>query len=176
LNKKYKYGKSKNMSLKKIAIDNLEYNYWANEKFVKWLQLKPDELLHQEFPSSFTSIIKTVNHIWTSQEIWWSILGQTTDFVDTSKIDNLISSQIFDGLINNSIRLIDHFSNLTEQQLAEHIALETPLFKCDMPKYDYLQHVVNHGTYHRGQIVTIGRNIGIVDAPMTDYNIFRGRF
>jgi uncharacterized damage-inducible protein DinB len=32
--------------------------------------------------------------------------------------------------------------------------------------------VMNHSTYHRGQIITIGRNLGFTDAPMTDYNFY----
>jgi uncharacterized damage-inducible protein DinB len=39
-------------------------------------------------------------------------------------------------------------------------------------KYEYLLRVVNHGTYHRGQIVTMGRNIGTTDASNTDYNFY----
>ncbi|MFB6801427.1 DinB family protein [Peribacillus butanolivorans] len=31
---------------------------------------------------------------------------------------------------------------------------------------------MNHSTYHRGQIITIGRNVGLTDAPMTDFNIY----
>jgi uncharacterized damage-inducible protein DinB len=33
-------------------------------------------------------------------------------------------------------------------------------------------HCMNHSTYHRGQIVTMGRNLGFTDAPMTDYNFY----
>lgn len=50
--------------------------------------------------------------------------------------------------------------------------IESPWFQCNLPKYDYLMQVINHGTYHRGQIVTIGRNIGITDATNTDYNFY----
>jgi len=42
-------------------------------------------------------------------------------------------------------------------------------------KYQLLlmpQHCINHGTYHRGQIITIARNIGITDPPTTDYNYY----
>jgi uncharacterized damage-inducible protein DinB len=45
-------------------------------------------------------------------------------------------------------------------------------FQCDLPEYEYLMQVINHGTYHRGQIVAIGRNIGITDVTNTDYNFY----
>jgi len=31
---------------------------------------------------------------------------------------------------------------------------------------------MSHSTYHRGQIITIGRNLGMTDAPMTDFNFY----
>ena len=33
-------------------------------------------------------------------------------------------------------------------------------------------HVMNHGTYHRGQLVTMGRELGISDPPKTDFMAF----
>ena len=59
-----------------------------------------------------------------------------------------------------------------QNQLLKKVKVESPWFKSDLPKYEYFQHLIIHGTYHRGQIVTIGRNIGITDAPMTDYNYY----
>jgi uncharacterized damage-inducible protein DinB len=38
-----------------------------------------------------------------------------------------------------------------------------------MKRFEMLQQCFNHGTYHRGQIVTLGRNLKITDAPATDY-------
>ncbi len=48
----------------------------------------------------------------------------------------------------------------------------TPLGKRLPPLVQYGLHVFNHSTYHRGQIVTIGRGLGYKDAPMTDYNFY----
>ena len=34
---------------------------------------------------------------------------------------------------------------------------------------DVLHHVLNHSTYHRGQLITMGRQLGIQNPPSTDY-------
>jgi uncharacterized damage-inducible protein DinB len=34
---------------------------------------------------------------------------------------------------------------------------------------DAIHHCMNHSTYHRGQIVTIARSLGIIDPPSTDF-------
>ncbi|WP_315819131.1 DinB family protein [Paraflavitalea speifideaquila] len=31
---------------------------------------------------------------------------------------------------------------------------------------------MNHSTYHRGQVVTIGHQVGLKDAPITDYMFY----
>jgi uncharacterized damage-inducible protein DinB len=33
-------------------------------------------------------------------------------------------------------------------------------------------HVFNHGTYHRGQLVTMLRQVGVTEIPQTDYIAF----
>jgi uncharacterized damage-inducible protein DinB len=68
--------------------------------------------------------------------------------------------------------LAELIKSLSEEELTKKIKIESPWFQCELPKYDYLLQVINHGTYHRGQIVTIGRNIGITDATNTDYNFY----
>jgi uncharacterized damage-inducible protein DinB len=42
-----------------------------------------------------------------------------------------------------------------------------------MPLHDLLQHVVNHGTYHRGQIAMALRLLGAGAVPSTDFVIFQ---
>ena len=59
------------MSLKKLMTNYAEYNLWVNQQFVKWLTTKSDDLLHKEVPSSFSSIVKTLNHIWATEEYWY---------------------------------------------------------------------------------------------------------
>ncbi|MBC7826979.1 MAG: damage-inducible protein DinB, partial [Chitinophagaceae bacterium] len=62
--------------------------------------------------------------------------------------------------------------SFTEIELVEKIKVVSPWFEANLSRCEYLQHLVSHGTYHRGQIVTIGRNVGMTDAPMTDYIFF----
>ena len=160
------------MGLQKLMTNNAEYNAWANQQFVNWLSAKPDELLYKEVPSSYSSIIKTLNHIWSSQEYWWGMIAQTTDIDNRFDAKTFISAEIFDSIICNSQKLADFIKSLSEEELVKNIKVVNQWFECDQPRYDYLQHIINHGTYHRGQIVTIGRNIGITDAPMTDYHFY----
>jgi uncharacterized damage-inducible protein DinB len=159
------------MSLNKLMTNYAEYNLWVNQQFVKWLLPKSDELLHEEVPSSFSSIVKTLNHIWATEEYWYSIIAETTEF-DKRQNAELVTAEVLNGLLNRSSLLAGLIKSLTEEELSKNIKIESPWFQCDLPKYEYLMQVINHGTYHRGQIVTIGRNIGITGASNTDYNFY----
>ena len=159
------------MGLKQMMTNYAEYNLWVNQQFSNWLSTKSDELLHQEVVSSFSSIIKTLNHIWATEEYWYSVIAETTEF-DKREVVELVTSEVLEGLVHRSKCLAQFIASLSEEELGKTIKIDNPWFQCELPRYEYLLQVVNHGTYHRGQIVTMGRNIGITDASNTDYNFY----
>lgn len=148
-----------------------EYNLWVNRQFANWLSAKSDELLHKEVISSYSSIAKTLNHIWATEEYWYSIIAETPEF-DARENVVLVTDEMLKGLVNRSALLAALITSLSEEELSQKVKIESPWFQCELPKYEYLLQVINHGTYHRGQIVTMGRNIGITDATNTDYNFY----
>lgn len=159
------------MSLKKIMSNYVDYNLWVNQQFVNWLSPKPDDLLYAEVPSSFSTIMKTLDHIWSTEEYWFSVISETAMF--EKKTENELSKEeIFDGLLNSSAKLKHLINSFSEEDLVEEVKITNPWFECELPISEYLIQVINHGTYHRGQIVTMGRNIGITDASNTDYNFY----
>lgn len=160
------------MNLKTLITHTVQYNHWVVSKYIDWLSTKSDEQLNQEVISSFPTILTTLHHIWQTQEYWWSYIGENSDF-DFGRISAAVSKdEIFNGIKNNSRKLMEYVEGLSEEDLAQNVKVESPWFQCDFSKYEYIQHVVVHGAYHRGQIVTMGRNVGITDAPMTDYNFW----
>lgn len=160
------------MSLQKFMANNANYHYWVTEKFVEWLSKKPDELLHKEVPSSFNSIIRTVNHIWETDEYWYSIIAEIDQFDSREQNTKLDTQEVLAGVAKRAKKISELINSYTEADLSKLVKIVSPWFECELPKYEYLQQLINHATYHRGQIVTMGRNIGITDALNTDYNYF----
>lgn len=160
------------MNLQNLVTNYADYNLSTNQQFVNWLSQKSDEQLNKEAPSSFSSILKTLNHIWGMEEYWYSIICQESDFINRYGVEDLKTDEVFQGLINRSKMLANKIKLLTEDELVEKIKVVSPWFEANQSRYEYIQHLFNHGTYHRGQVVTIGRNIGITDAPGTDYLFF----
>jgi uncharacterized damage-inducible protein DinB len=79
---------------------------------------------------------------------------------------------VFDALLKTSRELAALVSAMTDEKVQERTLIESPWFRCDFRNFEYIMHYANHSTYHRGQVVTIGRNLGFTDAPMTDYNFY----
>jgi len=158
------------MSLKKLLTNSVKYNAWANQQYVNWLSKKSEELLNKEVLSSYSSILKTIDHISGTEKYWFSVIAETA-FVENQKNISL-KDEVLKELLDSSNQLSHLINSYSEEELVKKVKVVSPWFESDFSKYEYLEHAINHGLYHRGQIVTIGRNIGITDAPMTDYNFY----
>jgi uncharacterized damage-inducible protein DinB len=145
------------------------YNLWANATLVNWLRTKPTEILEKEVPSSFSSIKKTILHIWNTQRYWLATIQQV-EFIPFEFEGSL--EDAFAGFIQQSEETANYISSMTEDSIEKNNLVISPWFQCDLQNFEYVMQCMNHSTYHRGQIVTIGRNLGFTDAPMTDYNFY----
>jgi len=153
-------------------VNYAEYNAWANESLVNWLRTKSEEVFEAEVPSSFPSILKTLNHIWAVEEFWHSVIAED-DLKSSRYMDQDLSvDKVTEGILQESQMIVEYVKTLSEADLLQEVHLDTPWVSGEMPRFEFLQHVLNHSTYHRGQVITIGRVLGLTDAPMTDYNFF----
>jgi len=149
--------------------DLTAYNLWANKTIIEWLKTKPEDKMEQEVPSSFTSIRATYTHMCHTEAFWLSVVKETLP-PQSEEFKNI--NALFNSVIKTSEEFYKYTDSLNETDIIKTCYLDTPWVKGERPKYEFIQHIMNHSTYHRGQIVTIGRNTGITDAPMTDYNYY----
>jgi uncharacterized damage-inducible protein DinB len=146
------------------------YNAWANARLINWLRTYPEELLEKEVASSFRGIKPTVFHICQTQVYWLSLIKKET-FDWTKEFKGSIN-EAFDMLIKQSEEFSAYVAQMTEANVEDCTLVENPWFKCDFSNFEYIQQVMNHSTYHRGQITTISHHLGLTGAPMTDYNYY----
>ncbi len=157
------------MMLKKVVTRLLDFNLWANERLTTWLLTLDHTLLYRPTKSSFGTIDRTLQHIVSGQVFWNLILaGQQVGEFNLPERANAIEEVAAD-VSKSSRQLISTCSQFNEQQLTGPI--HAPDSK--QSRYEYILHVVNHGTYHRGQIVTLCRALEINgEIPVTDYDGF----
>ncbi|MFZ1368754.1 MAG: DinB family protein, partial [Ferruginibacter sp.] len=75
-------------------------------------------------------------------------------------------------LAKQSQQFKDWVDNATENQLVHVFAFIRNKEQVKMPVYQMLHHVFNHATYHRGQLVTMLRQLGVDKIPSTDFSTF----
>ncbi|WP_157986746.1 DinB family protein [Chitinophaga alhagiae] len=146
------------------------YNYWANKKLVDWLRTKPQDVLHKEVPSSFPSIWQTLQHMLQAQRYWLAVLRREKDA--RSELSAPAPDDVLESMLAHSKEMAAFISGMGEAAINEPLLVVTPRFESNLPAFEYLMQAVNHNTYHRGQVVTMGRHLGLTDAPMTDHYYF----
>lgn len=149
--------------------DHLAYNLWANERIGHLLMAQDDALLQAEQKSSFASINKTLFHIWDAEVIWLTRLKgiSLTDW--PSKTFNGTKADMLHGFIANSVAFKNFIGAQDESFFQKTIGYKSMRGDShESAVEEILYHVVNHGTYHRGQIVTLLRNAGAQQVVNTD--------
>lgn len=153
--------------IKKHLIQITAYNLWANRKIVQLIQNNPAEKFTQEVENSFPSIQSTLHHIWGAEQIWLSRLqGDAKAAFPT--IEGDMESQFLQGLTisENFYRHVKgkkkaYYLTECEYRNTQGTAYSTPV-------QGIIQHTMNHSTYHRGQIITMARQLEFDGIESTD--------
>lgn len=149
------------------------YNYWANKRLIDKLSSLPEEILNKEQKSSFKSIIATVLHVHDAETVWMKRLEGISLTEWPSKNFNGLAYEALKLLENSSMKIKEYASVLTNEKLNEDCPFKSLEGKeYTMKVYDIIQHCMNHSTFHRGQIVTMLRNLDITELPSTDYTAY----
>lgn len=156
--------------LAKMLHTYATYNHWANQQLVNWLKEAPDSILDQEISSSFSSIKKTVVHIWGAEYLWLQIIKDES--TDDSPARNFTGGK--DDLLNGWLQASENFRDHVGGMSVEQIMAQRPRTRGEgfTAIADMIQHCMNHSTYHRGQLITMGRQAGLSDPPRTDFIYF----
>jgi len=157
------------MHLQNLTTRLLRYNLWANERLTSLLMTIDRNVLYEKTGSSFGTIDRTLQHMLEAQIYWHTILakGQINEFNESVK-ENAVD-EIMADLVASSQQLVNDLSLLNEQQLIESIQVSDST----QSRYEYILHVGNHSSYHRGQLVTMCRALGITaEIPVTDYDAY----
>lgn len=158
--------------MKELLQQYAAYNIWATKMITDRISKLSDEEINREIVSSFPSIYKTLQHMWLAEEIWWKRLKLMENIV--------LESENFSGPYNEMVEILTKQSQLykewidgaTETQLVHVFAYVRNKEQHKMPVYQMLQHVFNHATYHRGQLVTMLNQLGADKIPGTDFSAF----
>ena len=144
------------------ALRNLlDYHYWARDRLLDALDpLTPDQF-RRDLGSSFGSIRSTLVHVLSAEWIWCSRwLGEVPScHLDATDLNTV--QDVRARWVEEEAR-VRHF---VDQLGAEGVVRVIEYTHLDgEPKnsvfWHMLQHVVNHASFHRGQVTTMLRQLG----------------
>jgi len=138
-----------------------EFNSWANRRTLDAVEPLSDEQFTRDLGSSFRSVRDTLVHICLVEFIWlerWH--GRSpSSYQPNSDFPTLASLRARWNEIERN--LSDYIASLTPADLDRVIAHKTMAgVPQAQPLWQMLQHLVNHGSYHRGQVATLLRQLG----------------
>jgi uncharacterized damage-inducible protein DinB len=150
-----------------------DYTEWANDLAIEAASKLSDENLMRDFGISHKSIFGTLVHMAGAEWIWserWNgrspAKAEAWSTWSTESCCDVVTLKLrWHELVNSRAQFM---SQLDEERLLTELAFK--LLSGDpssMRLIDQMQHVVNHATLHRGQVVGMIRQLGI-DPPSTD--------
>ena len=158
---------------KKYFLELAEYNVWTNDIVFSWFEKISDEQWNQRLVSSFETIADTALHVVGAEKVWLERLNKVESPVWLPAVFKGNKNEIIHIWKKASADLKFFVENFDEAKM-ESILRFTRLngITYEMPHYQLLAHVFNHSTYHRGQLVTLLRQVGFTDVSSTDLSGF----
>jgi uncharacterized damage-inducible protein DinB len=159
--------------MKELLAQYADYNLWANKRICDLVINLTDEQLNREINSSFSSIYKTLVHMWSVENVWWQRMKLVENPVWVGEEFNGSVVELTDALHHESKQWKEWVANATEAALShEFIYRNTKKDQFKQPVWEAVHHLFNHQTYHRGQLITMLRQVGITALPATDLIAF----
>lgn len=159
--------------MKEIFVQQAAHNFWANQLLLAAVELLPEEKQVQEIKSSFPGFYKTVLHLWDAEAIWWQRMRLQERIIPPSEGFTGSLKEIISNLLQQNKLWQDWIVAAQEHALQhEFIYYNSRKEKFKQPVYQMLIHLFHHASFHRGQIVTLLRQVGVEKIPATDFIVW----
>ena len=150
-----------------------DFNYWANHRILNIIETLSHEQFSKDLSSSHGGIHGTLFHQMGAEEIWlkrWkgvspAIFSKAEDYQTFENLKqhwDMVEHEMlgFCHMLksDDDIRKVISYEDLKGNEYSQ-------------PLFQLMQHLVNHSTYHRGQIVTMLRQLGVKPVA-TDFVAF----
>jgi uncharacterized damage-inducible protein DinB len=151
----------------------LDFNYWARDRVVQAVSHLTAEQYTRDLGNSFKSVRDTLVHVYSAEWVWYTRwMGESpTAPISPDTYPDLATLQTTWDALEGQIRtFVDRLGPADIARVFDYRLMNGQPGKS--PFWQMLQHVVNHGSYHRGQVTTMLRQLGAAPAKSTDLITF----
>jgi uncharacterized damage-inducible protein DinB len=138
-----------------------EFNSWANARTLQAAESLSEELLYIDLKNSFGSIQGTLIHMCGAEDIWLQRLNGADPgvFMKKDNFPKFVTVKAKWAEVEQGWK--QYIIKLSEEELARTLTFHNLKGEhVTQLVWQSLQHLVNHSSYHRGQITTMIRQSG----------------
>ncbi len=139
----------------------LDYHYWARDRLWAFVDTLPDEQLRRPLGNSFSSVFDTMVHLYGADWIWrsrWEGVSPMALPAPGSYADLMTLRAAWQDEEQRIRAVLNRLGPDGVSRPIEYQGWDGR--RQAQPFWQMLQHLVNHGSYHRGQVTTMLRQLG----------------
>jgi uncharacterized damage-inducible protein DinB len=147
----------------------LDYHYWARDRLLDAIGALSPEQFTRDLGSSFKSVRDTVAHTYAAEWAWYQRWhGQSpTALLPFDQFPDVASIRTAWTAHEAKMRAyVEGLGDAGVDKVIDYTLLNGS--PGSTPLWQMLQHVVNHASYHRGQVTTMLRQLGATPAKPMD--------
>jgi uncharacterized damage-inducible protein DinB len=149
-----------------------DYNRWANAQVLEAVSRLTAEQLTKDLGNSFPSVRDTLTHIMSAEWIWLRRWKGTSPKAMLNPADYPNLDALRTKWAEIEREQMEFVRGVTDESLRTVITyVNTKGETWRYPLWQMMQHLVNHSSYHRGQITTLLRQLG-AEPTHTDFLLF----
>jgi len=143
----------------------VSYSQWATSRLLTLARTLSDDEVTRHLGNSHGTILRTFQHTYYADRTWFGRLEGTppASFEDPAPGPSL--GDLEHDWLSMLARMADFARHCDPMQILSYKNLKGQPF--ERPYWQVILHVVNHATYHRGQVASLMRQLG-AQPPSTD--------
>jgi uncharacterized damage-inducible protein DinB len=157
------------MELLTVIREAIQYNYWARDRQLQTCASLSAEQFQRPIGGSFPSVRETLAHMaaveWIWLERWRGKAPKTLLPIDEFPTLEAVTARW--NAVEREMR--EYLAGLDEDTLARPMTyISTRGEEWTYPLWQAMVHLLNHQSYHRGQVTNLLRMLG-VEPPRVDF-------
>ena len=151
----------------------VDYHYWARDRLLVAVDALSEEQLRRPLGNSFSSVFDTVVHLCGADWIWRSRWEGTSPMALPAPELYSDLAKLREAWEDEERRIRAILNRLGPDGVARPIEYQGwDGRRQAQPFWQMLQHLVNHGSYHRGQVTTMLRQMDVPPPKSMDLIAF----